>query len=97
MSALPSKMSACSYNPPASPSVYTAPRPAALVSATTNRRKHREHYIGCENDDTSDDEMDLDLEDIKTLCYEDVTLLMLQNAEGKHDLLVEVTLQYTKG
>ena len=42
--------------------------------------------------------MDLDLEDIKTLCYEDVTLLMLPNSEGKRDVLVmEVTLKYTKG
>ena len=41
--------------------------------------------------------MDLDLEDIKTLWYEDVTLLMLSNSEGKRDVLVmEVTLTYTK-
>lgn len=79
-------------------SAYTATRPAALVYTTTNRRKQREHYIGWENNSDNDDGMDLDLEEIKTLYYEDVTLLMLPNPEGKRDVLVmEVTLKYTKG
>ncbi|KIX10206.1 uncharacterized protein Z518_01287 [Rhinocladiella mackenziei CBS 650.93] len=43
------------------------------------------------------DEMELEWEDIKTLCYDDVTLLMLSNPEGKRDLLaMEVTLKYTE-
>ena len=63
---------------------YTATRPAALVYTTTDRRKQREHYIGWENDDSdASDPMDLGLEDIRTLCYEDVTLVMLPNPEGK--------------
>jgi len=32
--------------------------------------------------------MDLEWEEIKTLCYEDVTLLMLPNPEGKRDIIV---------
>jgi len=67
---------------------YTATRPAALVYRPTDRKKLREHYIGWENDDPDDnpdvnDEMDLDWEEIKTLCYEDVTLLMLPNRRPK--------------
>jgi hypothetical protein len=42
--------------------------------------------------------MGLDLEDIQTLCYEDVTLLMLRNPDGERDhLAMEVTLKYSKG
>lgn len=80
-------------------SAYTATRPAALVYTAINRTKQREHYLGWENDEPSDnDEMDLDLEDIKTLCYEDVTLVMLPNPEGNRDLLaMEITLKYTEG
>jgi hypothetical protein len=80
-------------------SAYTATRPAALVYKATDQVKQREHYLGWENDKHDDDDkMELDWEDIKTLCYEDVTLLMLPNPEGKRDLLaMEVTLKYTKG
>jgi len=80
-------------------SAYTATRPAALVYKATNRTKQREHYLGWEDDGPGDhDEMDLDWEDIKTLCYEDVTLVMLPNPEAKRDLLaMEITLKYTKG
>lgn len=65
----------------------------------TDPIKQREHYLGWENDEDNDNgKMELDREDIKTLCYEDVTLLMLPNPEGKRDLLaMEVTLKYTKG
>lgn len=61
----------------------------------TNRTKQRVHYLGWGNDDPHNvDEMDLDWEDIKTLYYEDVTLVMLSNPEGKRDLLaMEVTLR----
>src|SRR5690348_5077177 len=82
---------------------YTATRPAACVYKPTDRKKLREHYIRWENagsDDNPDDydEMDLDWEEIKTLCYEDVTLLMLPNPEGKRDIpVMEVTLKHTKG
>jgi hypothetical protein len=81
---------------------YTATRPAALVYKSIDRRKLKERYIGWEDESGSDadinDEMDLEWEEIKTLCYEDVTLLMLPNPEGKRDILVmEVKLKYTKG
>ncbi len=52
-----------------------------------NRRKLKEHYISWEDESGSDaninDEMDLEWEEIKTLYYKDVTLLMLPNPEGK--------------
>jgi hypothetical protein len=74
-------------------SAYTATRPAALVYKVIDQIKQREHYLGWENDEDYDnDKMELDWEDIKTRCYEDVTLLMLPNPEGKRDLLTEVTL-----
>ncbi|KAF2194832.1 hypothetical protein K469DRAFT_744622 [Zopfia rhizophila CBS 207.26] len=81
---------------------YTATRPAALVYKSIDRRRLKEHYISWEDGSGSDtdiaNEMDLDLEEIKTLCYEDVILLMLPNPKGKHDIIVmEVTWKYTKG
>jgi len=80
---------------------YTATRPGAVVYVPTDKKKVREHYIGWEEDEDSErdpNDMELDEESIKTLCYEDVTLLMLPNPDGKRDLLVmEVTLRHTKG
>lgn len=82
-------------------SAYSATRPAALVYKKTDRQKQREHYVGWENDDPEEldsDQMELDFEDIKTLCYEDVALVMLPNPDGKRDILaMELTLKYTKG
>lgn len=83
-------------------SAYSATRPAALVYKKVDRQKQKEHYLGWENDDPeeldSSDQMDLDFEDIQTLCYEDVTLVMLPNPDGKRDILaMELTLKYTKG
>jgi hypothetical protein len=76
---------------------YTATRPAALVYKSMDKKKLKEPYIGWEDESGSDadiDEMDLDWEEIKTLCYEDVTLLMLPNPEGMRDIIVmEVTLK----
>ena len=77
-------------------------RPAALVYKSIDRRKLKKHYISWENESGSDadvnNEIDLEWEEIKTLCYENVTLLMLPNPEGKQDILVmEVKLKYTKG
>ncbi|KAB2570183.1 hypothetical protein DBV05_g11146 [Lasiodiplodia theobromae] len=80
-------------------SAYTATRPGALVYSATDRKKQREHYIGWENDGSEEDErMDYTAEEVKTLCYEDVTLLLLPNPQADRDILVmEVTLKYTKG
>lgn len=72
-------------------SAYTATRPAALVYKKTDRDKQREYYLGWEDKDPEDldnsNRMDLDIEDIRMLCYEDVTLMMLPNPNGKRDLL----------
>jgi hypothetical protein len=58
------------------------------------------YWLGWESEDSDRDNsrVHLDLEDIETLCYEDVTLLMLPNPEGSRDILsTEVSLKYTKG
>jgi hypothetical protein len=40
----------------------------------------------------------LDVEEIKTICYEDMNIFILPNPEGERDVVVmEVTLKYTKG
>lgn len=54
--------------------------------------------LGWENDGPGDhDETDLDWDDIKTLCYEDATLVILPNPEPKRDLLaMEITLKIPK-
>ena len=74
-------------------------RPATLVYTTINHKKLKEHYIGWENNDCDKgDPMDIDVEEIRTLSYEDVTLVMLPNPEGIQDfLMMEVSLKYTKG
>jgi hypothetical protein len=55
---------------------YTASRPAALVYKEVGAEKLKEHYLGWENDShlTASDFMDLDMDDIKTICYRDVRL-----------------------
>lgn len=80
-------------------SAYTATRPGALVYSAIDRKKQREHYIGWENDESENDSRtDCASEGVKTLCYEDVTLLLLPNPSADRDILViEVTLKYTKG
>ena len=82
-------------------SVYTATQLGALMYKMTNRRVQREHYIDWEDDEDSaneENELSLDWEEIKTLCYEDVTLVLLPNSDGKQDVLVmEVALKYMKG
>lgn len=78
----------------------TATRPSALVYSAIDKAKLREHYIGWERDDvgTSADSMDIDIEGIQTICYEDVNLCLLPGPEGERDLLaMDVTLKYTKG
>lgn len=80
-------------------SAYTATRPGALVYSATDKKKQREHYIGWENDASDGgEEMDCTAEQVNTICYEDVTLLLLPNPGANRDILVmEVTLKYTKG
>lgn len=83
-------------------SAGTATRPSALVYTEADKRKQREHYIGWEEEQDEgiegENSADLVVEDVKTLCYEDVTLLLLPNPDAKRDLLaMEVKLKYTKG
>lgn len=69
---------------------YTASRPGALVDSG-RKNSGEESY---------DDESDKDCEEqSRTLCYEDITLLLLPNpTPGERDVLViEVTLAHTKG
>lgn len=91
---------------------YTASRPGALVYVERNIKVKKSTSLT--PDDSSDemgkmdaDEMDVDddptgpeehVEALKTLCYEDVTLVLLPNPAGIRDILaMEVNLQYTKG
>jgi hypothetical protein len=51
-------------------------------------------------EDSTGNPMDLGhiANEVKTICYEDVTLTLLPNPSGSRDLLaMEVNLQYTKG
>lgn len=51
--------------------------------------------IDIDNDPTNLEE---DVKALKTLCYKDVTLVLLPNLRGIRDILaIEVNLQYTKG
>ena len=82
-------------------SAYTATWSGALMYKMMSRRKQRKHYLIWEADDdnldNNENKMDLDWEEIKTLCYKDVTLLLLPNPNRKRDILVmEVVLKYTK-
>ena len=84
---------------------YTATRPGALVYVRRSEKRIRGYCIG--EDDEEEDEIeekeecgdsDWDDESDKTLCYGDITLLLLPNPDGIRDLLVmEVNVGHTKG
>ena len=95
-------------------SSYTATRPGALVYVERNikvinvtNRAYLTLEDSSDEDEMDVDEMDVDneptspeedVEAIKTLCYEDVNLVLLPNPNGIRDILaMEVNLQYTKG
>jgi Protein of unknown function (DUF3435) len=90
----------------------TATRPAALVYVRRNEKRIKGHCIGeddseeeekeeygCNRNDSRDHgDSDWENEDDKTLCYKDVTLLLLPNPGGIRDLLaMEVDIAHTKG
>ncbi|KAJ6057049.1 hypothetical protein N7460_000323 [Penicillium canescens] len=84
-------------------SAYTASRPGALVYVEKNERTNAEHFFGSVDDvdaiekDTMD-EWDLRDEDLKTLCYGQISLVLLPNPGGIRDhLVMEVDLRHTKG
>ncbi len=92
-------------------SAYTATRPGALVYVARNVKEQKGYLVGDKDDkeNTKISEMDDEMvkaflghsdgmEPVKTLCYEDVSLLLLPNPTGTRDLLaLEVDLRYTKG
>jgi hypothetical protein len=71
-------------------SAYTASRPGALVYAEKNERTNIQHFFGNADDDerTPEDEWDLRHEDLKTLCYGQISLVLLPNPFGERDHLV---------
>jgi hypothetical protein len=90
-------------------SAYTASRPGALVYVERNIKVQNRAYLTPDNslDEIDADEMDVDnipmnpeedIEALKTLSYEDVTLVLLPSPNGIRDILaMEINLQYTKG
>lgn len=90
-------------------SSYTGSRPWALVYVERNITVAKTAALiqdtSPEEEQDEEDSVDehsnskaIDPESAKTICYEDVTLLILPNPKGERDLLaMEVNLQYTKG
>lgn len=78
---------------------YTATRPGALVYKQTNRENLKMHDIESESGGESriPDKTGLEWAEIKTLCYRDVTILLLPSPGGRDVLAMEVTLRFTKG
>lgn len=81
-------------------SAYTGSRPGALVYVEKNEKTNIEHFFGNGDDyeRAPEDEWDLRPEDLKTLCYGQVSLILLPNPAGERDYLaMEVDLRHTKG
>jgi hypothetical protein len=84
-------------------SAYTASRPGALVYVEKNERTNIQHFFGCVNDaevTEADmmDQWDLRDEDLKTLCYGQISLILLPNPGSIRDhLVMEIDLKHTKG
>ncbi|KAE8334283.1 hypothetical protein BDV24DRAFT_173079 [Aspergillus arachidicola] len=66
-----------------------------------NERTNISHLYGrCNNDNEGNEEADWDTmsEDLKTLCYGQISLILLPNPHGPRDhLVMEVDLKHTKG
>ncbi|KAE8397492.1 hypothetical protein BDV37DRAFT_291961 [Aspergillus pseudonomiae] len=82
-------------------SAYTASRPGALVYVERNERTNISHFYGRGNNDNEGDEeaeWDTMSEDLKTLCYGQISLILLPNPHGPRDhLVMEIDLKHTKG
>jgi hypothetical protein len=83
-------------------SAYTASRPGALVYVDRNERTNVSHFYGQNNSDEVVEEQQIDwdslTEDLKTLCWGQITLVLLPNPGGLRDYLaMEVDLRHTKG
>ncbi|KAJ5098773.1 hypothetical protein N7532_005774 [Penicillium argentinense] len=81
-------------------SAYTASRPGALVYVERNEKTNIQHFFGNadDGDRPPEDEWDLRHEDLKTLCYGQISLILLPNPTGERDhLVIEIDLKHTKG
>ena len=81
-------------------SAYTASRPGALVYVEKNERTNVQHFFSNADDEEDEHEDDWDLrhEDLKTLCYGQISLILLPNLGGIRDhLVMEIDLKHTKG
>jgi hypothetical protein len=81
-------------------SAYTASRPGALVYVEKNERTNVQHFFSNADDEEDEHEDDWDLrhEDLKTLCYGQISLILLPNPGGIRDhLVMEIDLKHTKG
>ncbi|KAJ5111419.1 hypothetical protein N7532_001954 [Penicillium argentinense] len=81
-------------------SAYTASRPGALVYLERKEKTNIQHFFGNADDDDRppEDEWDLRHEDLKTLCYGQINLILLPNPTGERDhLVMEIDLKHTKG
>lgn len=81
-------------------SAYTASRPGALVDVEKNERTNVQHFFDNADDGREAEAEDWDLrnEDLKTLCYGQISLILLLNPGGIRDhLVMEVDLKHTKG
>jgi len=81
-------------------SAYTGSRPGALVYVERNEKTNIQHFFGHVDEDeaAAEDEWDLRHEDLKTLCYGQISLILLPNPTGERDhLVMEVDLRHTKG
>jgi hypothetical protein len=81
-------------------SAYTGSRPGALVYVDKNERINVQHFFSNANDgEEAQEEEDWDLraDDLKTLCYGQISLILLTNPSGVGDhLVMEVDLKHTK-
>jgi hypothetical protein len=80
-------------------SAYTGSRPGALVYVEQNERTNLKHFFGREDDNEEiEEEWDLREDDLKTLCYGQISLILLPNPGGIRDhLVMEIDLKHTKG
>ncbi|KAJ5604790.1 hypothetical protein N7510_009944 [Penicillium lagena] len=82
-------------------SAYTGSRLGALVYVDKNERTNVQHFFSNAIDgEEGHDEEDWDLraDDLKTLCYGQISLILLPNPGGTRDhLLIEVDLKHIKG
>lgn len=79
-------------------SAYTASRPGALVYVDQNERTNIQHFFGGADENEEHEDWDLREDDLKTLCYGQISLILLPNPGGLRDhLVMEIDLKHTKG